>query len=1264
MGNYHLGINLGHDRAAAIVRDGEIVIAIEQERLDRQKHSIGILQQSGNDPSHIQLPYDAVNYCLAGCGITMSSLSSVTANMPGIDYSTEILRRTLAPEWQDKIRQMQSHHLSHAYSAYWPSGFDRAIVLVADGVGTADTSHHSESYTLYQAEGTEITPIHCEKVVSHLAGLSTLGFLYEYVTQKAGFVSESCLGVNIPEPGKLMGLAPYGGEQRNWHRWIYTHTDSYSVTIPAYDIFLEIEALEKIYDDGKGKPYLRHYLVDMAWKIQKELEDALVHIAELAIRETGIRTMCLAGGVTLNSVMNYQLYRRLKLRDIFIFPAAGDAGIAAGCALWAYATQERGLCRPQMRSSTLGQTYTSNTVRKHLEGFLDQIDVEELTPAKVVERSAQTLAKGHIIARFEGGSEYGPRALGHRSILADPTFERMKDIINARVKFREPFRPFAPVIPLEDVPKVFEQEVPSPFMLMVSKIKDEYHGMIPSVTHYDGTGRVQTVTANDNPYLHTLCQLLVDARGGPPVVLNTSFNIAGQPIVETPEDAIRTFLIADIDYLCIDSFWITKKGVPIYDYDEHLNSVENGELPHGLAPDQSDVTDLMRKLDRAIFFNETDNCPWTLNELAELSAKGARYKETSILFKDTQIGTQLETLLSPGVVVLLNPMGVSELIDIKRKYVVGKYGYDDLLWLIVALNDPRKIETLRTHQQLTTGEATRRLKWASEQLHLCNIVPVCSPGESQVKDTLITIISSLGLESYADPEFSARAALMKVNTVLHRYEYTATTICRMLGIETLQRIEPSHLFYYDKYKLPESPLGDLIRLFQLRVALPKQRIRELFGEKTSEMLMELGVLIERNGQLAARVDLFDVHGLYIATDHRYMILEEDTIHEDPVMYIGDDSLGLVNTTVPRTVDSVLDLCTGSGVQALVASRYASRVTGVDINPRAIRFARFNAQLNGVENVEFKQGDLYDAVSDAIFDSIIANPPFVPSPAQTLKFRDGGTQGEDVLERIVTGASRHLTSEGTIYIVTDIVDLDSYREKLDQWWDGGGCDMLVLHTAARDEALFSIPHSRAPFGQTFDDYNAELAKWINNFRNASLTSVDFGYILIQRKPDVGNSTYYVRTIHNPHIPIYTQIINYFEQRSLLRGEKSGELYLRVQPGLMIRSSGELGSAKYSNELFIVGNPYFTTYLISDAMLERIEYVMHTVPRKQECGDWVDDLIFKGLMYLVVSPKETQYEHEIDIGRSANNCDEPKCGSCGIEELATKTTPTCLSSYIRR
>jgi carbamoyltransferase len=137
MGNYHLGINLGHDRAAAIVRDGEIVIAIEQERLDRQKHSIGILQQSGNDPSHIQLPYDAVNYCLAGCGITMSSLSSVTANMPGIDYSTEILRRTLAPEWQDKIRQMPSHHLSHAYSAYWPSGFDRAIVLVADGVGTA-----------------------------------------------------------------------------------------------------------------------------------------------------------------------------------------------------------------------------------------------------------------------------------------------------------------------------------------------------------------------------------------------------------------------------------------------------------------------------------------------------------------------------------------------------------------------------------------------------------------------------------------------------------------------------------------------------------------------------------------------------------------------------------------------------------------------------------------------------------------------------------------------------------------------------------------------------------------------------------------------------------------------------------------------------------------------------------------------------------------------------------------------------------------------
>ncbi|MDX1252327.1 MAG: methyltransferase [Gammaproteobacteria bacterium] len=1261
MTHYHLGLNLGADRAAALVRDGEIVVAIHQERLDRHKYSLGFLHQAGGDPAQIQPPYEAIRYCLDHCGLRLADLATITGNMPGVDYAAAILRRTLPPEAANKVLDVPSHHLAHAYSAYWPSGFDEALVLVADGSGTSTADRRTESYTLYRAQGAQLTPIHAETVTAHLAGLSTLGFVYEYITRKAGFISPAGQGVYFPEAGKLMGLAPYGGEQPHWQRWIRPQEGGYHLAVAAYDIFLEVAALEKRYDDGQGAPYLRPYLVDLAWKVQRELEEALLHIVGLAVKETGLRTLCLAGGVALNSVANYRLYRQLDLEDVFTFPAAGDGGIAAGCALWAYATKEKGGRRTRMRTATLGHSYGDDAMRHALDHFADRLVVEELTGDAPVHRSAAALAKGHVIARFEAGSEFGPRALGHRSILADPTFAQMKDILNARVKFREAFRPFAPVIPEEDIATVFEQSVPSPFMLMVATIRPEYREQIPSVTHYDGTGRVQTVTAQDNPFMHRLCGTLAAVRGGPPVVLNTSFNVAGQPIVETPAEAIETFLRADIDYLVIGNYWVTKRDVPVLDYADHLAHVGDSALPHGLPPGQPDVLALMSQLDRALFGGETENTPWSTEELRALSAEGARHKETSALFPDTPFGP-IRTQLSQDVVLLLDPVGQSELIDLTGAVPPTRYTWDETRWLLCAAQSPHHLELLRREGRMTTLEANQRIVWASGELRARRLMPAVDAGSlTHGADSPIPAGAAQTLVPFADAAFSARARLAALREVLGHAGYTEHAICQMLKIESLQRIAPTHVHYYDRFVLSNDAFGDLVRLFLLRVALPPARMREIIGEDLTAALLDLGILIQRGEAFASRVDLYCADGLLIATDHRYMLLDEDRLDEDPVMYLGMDSLGLVHTAPRRAVESALDLCTGSGVQTLVASRYAGHVTGVDLNPRALRFARFNAQLNGIDNVDFALGDLYQAVEGKIFDCILANPPFVPSPERALGFRDGGARGEDLLARIVSSAPDHLSAAGTLYIVTDLVDMATYEDKLAGWWQGGPADVLVLHTADRDDMLFSVPHAHAPFGQSFEEYNAELTQWVDNFHRAGLSAVNFGYILLRRSAGDVAGTYYARALHNPATPIHDQVEQHFAQRALLRQAGTVPLFVGLAPGLRVREESDVrsGGARCV-ELSVPGNPYFTTYRIDARLLDRLRTLSDGTVAWDTCRDgadagWMEDMVLKGICRLTTKRPADHPGRSRVVDRSTVYT---------IEELATKTTPTCLSSYLRR
>ena len=231
---------MGHDRSVAVVENGKIIIAIEQERLDRIKHSVGFMLQAPHDMELVQVPGESIAYCLDHFGIPLSAMATITANMPGEDLAPQIMRGKFSAELADRLRTIPSHHLAHAYSAFWPSGFDEALVLVVDASGSITENREgrrTESYTLYEGRGSELKEIHSERVKSHLAALSTIGFVYETVSRRAGFVTNLKSGLSFPESGKLMGLAAYGGPQDNWQNWMASEKSSFEIKMSAYDIF-------------------------------------------------------------------------------------------------------------------------------------------------------------------------------------------------------------------------------------------------------------------------------------------------------------------------------------------------------------------------------------------------------------------------------------------------------------------------------------------------------------------------------------------------------------------------------------------------------------------------------------------------------------------------------------------------------------------------------------------------------------------------------------------------------------------------------------------------------------------------------------------------------------------------------------------------------------------------------------------------------------------------------------------------------------------
>ncbi|MEY9952962.1 carbamoyltransferase [Leifsonia sp. EB34] len=572
-----LGLNLSHDRSAALVRDGKIVVAIEEERLDRIKHSEGFLVQGHFEKITKTIPMKSIAYCLDAAGASIDELDLVIGNRPLGDGAVGRILRELPIRDKGKVRALPhpGHHLGHASVAYYPSGFEEAAVLVVDQAGARDkASGRIEKHTLFRGNGRSLTRVAETTYPRDYSDLS-LGLFYDFFTTKLGFVTRygtpdwgifNCGG--YPEAGKTMGLAPYGSPRDEWGSWLtYDGFDIRSSQRELESRWQEIvEAEGRDFDVRDPLRWQTQFARDVARKVQDELESAMLHLAAHAHDVTGLSKLCLAGGVTLNSVTNQRIREESAFTDVFIPGPAGDSGVAIGCALYG-SVEVLGEDRPiPMRGADFGRSYSRDSVLEALRAVADHTDVvlahRPAAPAEV----AALVADHFVVGWFSGGSEMGPRALGHRSLVADARHPEMRDYLNNVVKHREPFRPFAPSALAEEASAWFEFSGESPFMLLVPSVRQERRETVPSITHVDGTARLQTVNADDSPEYHSLISAF-RALTGVPIVLNTSYNDAGEPIVETPWDALCTFVRTELDYLWLDGVLVSKvdRALP----DEH-----------------------------------------------------------------------------------------------------------------------------------------------------------------------------------------------------------------------------------------------------------------------------------------------------------------------------------------------------------------------------------------------------------------------------------------------------------------------------------------------------------------------------------------------------------------------------------------------------------------------------------------------------------------------------------------------------------------------
>lgn len=598
-----------HDSAAALVQDGTIACAVQEERFTRKKHDAGF-------------PKNAIRICLEQAGIEFAEIDQIvfydkpllkferlletyvafaprgfksflTAMPVWLKeklYLKSVLKRELANLGDIKSRELPEllfnlHHQSHAASAFFPSPFEEAAVMCLDGVGEWATT------SVWHGKGNKLKPL-WEIKFPH-----SLGLLYSAFTYFTGFK------VNSGEY-KLMGLAPYGEpvyQELILNNLIDLKDDGTFRLRMEYFGFatglrMTNKRFAKLFGQEARKPEAKitQREMDIAASIQKVTETIVLRLANTVFEETGCKNLCLAGGVALNCVSNGRLLREGPFSDIWIQPAAGDAGGALGAALtgWHEFNDKprtningKSIRLDSMQGGYLGNSYDKTTIIRDLDGIGANYQI--MDDSELYSQVAALLNQGKVIGWFQGRMEFGPRALGGRSIIGDPRNSNMQSVMNLKIKYRESFRPFAPAILAEKCQDVFKLDRPSPYMLIVSEIGDDLkipmtdeqqtmfgieklnvlRSSIPAVTHVDYSARIQTVHKDTNPRFHALLESFYELSGCP-VLVNTSFNVRGEPIVCTLEDAYRCFMRTGMDYLVVESFLMSKSEQPAWEKDD------------------------------------------------------------------------------------------------------------------------------------------------------------------------------------------------------------------------------------------------------------------------------------------------------------------------------------------------------------------------------------------------------------------------------------------------------------------------------------------------------------------------------------------------------------------------------------------------------------------------------------------------------------------------------------------------------------------------
>lgn len=549
MNRYIMGVHTGHDRGAALIKDNQVIGAISQERLDRIKHS-----------RSYSLPYNSMEALIEYFHISWNEISCIAIAGDAVEIENILL--FLQTEFKKRYGIYDvpffpvSHHLAHAYSAYFASGGGTKLIFVADGGGDF-IGDKTEAESLYWGHDGTITLLEQRlqdppnrKLMdwgNHLFPFMpfslrkkqiSLGRKYEQLTYLLNF--------KFGEAGKTMGLASYGQTMVDYSN-INLLDLNFSLT---YEDILKELYIKELSSDMTHQKFLSEHGSDIAATVQSYTENAVITLINNLCNKYQINKICLAGGLFLNCLINHKIVESASCDDVFVIPSAGDDGEAIGAAL-AACTFYRHPASIKMELPYLGFDYTNVRIENAFKSR--NLKYTYMNDDELASTAAQLIADGKIIGIHRGKTEIGPRALCHRSILADATNPQMKDILNQRVKHRENFRPFAPIVTYENQFEIFDLKSDSPYMLMAATVKQEYRTLIPAVTHIDYSARVQSIKKEKEPFIHSLLKKFEKIKGVP-VILNTSFNVAGEHIVETPEDAIQTFLKTNIDVIIIGQY--------------------------------------------------------------------------------------------------------------------------------------------------------------------------------------------------------------------------------------------------------------------------------------------------------------------------------------------------------------------------------------------------------------------------------------------------------------------------------------------------------------------------------------------------------------------------------------------------------------------------------------------------------------------------------------------------------------------------------------